>query len=69
MNEPRKVNWLTAFLLSLFFGFFGIDRFYMGHPVLGILKLITGGFAGIWWLIDLILIAVRYQFNNVEWVD
>jgi TM2 domain-containing membrane protein YozV len=50
-------SWLVALLLSIFLGGLGVDRFYMGYIGLGILKLITGGFFGIWWLIDLILIA------------
>jgi hypothetical protein len=52
-------DWLTAVLLSLFVGTFGIDRFYLGYTGLGILKLITLGFCGIWALIDLILIALN----------
>jgi TM2 domain-containing membrane protein YozV len=49
---------LTALLLSLFVGVLGIDRFYLGHIALGVLKLITFGGCGIWALIDVILIAV-----------
>ncbi len=51
-------EWLTALLLSLFVGVLGIDRFYLGHMGLGVLKLITFGGCGIWALIDVILIAV-----------
>ncbi|MGN1403084.1 MAG: TM2 domain-containing protein [Ruminococcus sp.] len=47
----------VALVLSIFLGELGIDRFYLGYTGLGILKLITGGGFGIWWLIDLILIA------------
>jgi TM2 domain-containing membrane protein YozV len=65
----REVNWLLALLMSLFFGTIGVDRFIMGHVGLGILKLLTGGGFGIWWLIDVILIATRYKFSNVKWVD
>ncbi|HYO44420.1 MAG TPA: NINE protein [Candidatus Limnocylindrales bacterium] len=51
-------DWMTAVLLSFFVGVLGIDRFYLGHTGLGILKLITLGGCGIWALIDLILIAM-----------
>ena len=52
-------SWTMALILSIFLGELGIDRFYLGHVGLGILKLITFGGCGIWWLIDLILIAMR----------
>lgn len=51
-------DWLTAVLLSFFVGVLGIDRFYLGHTGLGILKLVTLGGCGIWALIDLVLIAM-----------
>jgi TM2 domain-containing membrane protein YozV len=50
-------DWLTALLLSIFLGSLGVDRFYTGHTLLGVLKLITCGGLGIWWLIDVIMIA------------
>lgn len=50
-------DWLTVMLLSVFTGWWGIDRFYTGYIGLGILKLLTCGGFGIWWLIDVILIA------------
>ncbi len=52
-------DWLTAVLLSAFLGTFGADRFYMGYTPLGIVKLLTAGGCGIWWLIDLIMILTN----------
>ena len=48
---------VVALILSIFLGELGIDRFYLDYIGTGILKLITCGGFGIWWLIDLIMIA------------
>ncbi len=54
---PGDRDWLVALLLSCFLGNLGVDRFYLGKIGTGILKLITFGGFGVWWLIDIILIA------------
>ena len=69
MENPRNLNWIVTLVMSVVFGMFGVDRFMMGHIWLGILKLITSGGFGIWWLVDLILIANRHKFKNVNWID
>jgi len=44
-------------LLSLFAGPIGLDQFYLGFYAYGILKLITLGGAGIWWVFDIVRIG------------
>ena len=54
----------VAFFLCIFFGIFGVHRFYVGKIGTGILSLITGGGLGIWTLIDLILIAKNKFYDK-----
>jgi TM2 domain-containing membrane protein YozV len=51
-------NRTAALVLAILLGWLGIHRFYVGKVGTGLLMLITVGGAGIWWLIDIILIAV-----------
>jgi len=44
-------------LLCLFFGMFGLHRFYLGKIGTGLLMLFTAGGAGIWVFIDFIVAA------------
>ena len=56
-------DWLTTVLLSFFLGALGVDHFYTGKTMTGILKLITVGGCGIWALIDLIM-AITGNFKD-----
>lgn len=53
-------TWLFAWLL----GFLGVDRFYLGKVGTGILKLLTFGGLGIWWLIDLVFTLTGVQRDS-----
>ena len=50
-------DWIITLVLSILVGTLGIDRFYTGSIVLGVLKLITFGGLGLWWLIDPIMLV------------
>ena len=57
-----KKEWqrqLTILIISFAAGYFGLDRFYQGQVGWGILKLITAGGFGIWYLIDLAIASYR----------
>jgi TM2 domain-containing membrane protein YozV len=65
MNDPMppiqptvsRRDWVTALLLAIFLGKLGIDRFYTGSIGLGVFKLLTCGGLGVWWLVDIIMLA------------
>jgi len=70
----KEVSWLLVLLMSILFGALGIDRFILGKVGTGVLKLlitvVTLELAGwIWWLIDIILIAQKYPFKDIKWIE
>lgn len=54
-----------ALIFCILFGLLGIHRFYVGKIGTGILTLITGGFLGLWNIIDLILL-IKNKFKDKE---
>lgn len=58
-------DFLTALLLCIFLGIFGVHRFYTGSVGIGLGQLFTLGGCGIWALVDLIMIATgSYRDGN-----
>jgi TM2 domain-containing membrane protein YozV len=51
-EEDTVKRWLTVFLLSFFLGLLGVDRFFVRKIGTGIIKLLTLGGLGVWWIID-----------------
>jgi TM2 domain-containing membrane protein YozV len=58
-------KFLPALLLALFLGAFGAHRFYVGKVGTGIIQLLTCGGAGIWAIVDIIMIATG-SFTDKE---
>jgi len=55
----------VAYLLWLFLGIFGAHRFYLEKIGTGILYLLTGGFFGIGWFIDLFTLSGQVDTYNI----
>lgn len=53
-HVKKPPRFTIAFLLSCFFGFYGLDHFYLRKPVTGLLKLMTVGGVFVWWIYDAI---------------
>lgn len=62
----REKNPVISFGLNSFLGVFGADLFYLGLPLLGVVKLITGGGCGIWTIINLFTIGSMTRERNLE---
>lgn len=56
-NSTGSRSYMVATMLSLFLGFLGVDRFYMGQIGFGLGKLFTWGGFGVWYMIDVVAIA------------
>lgn len=55
MEQKKEWRWgraHTRMVLSICVGYLGLDRFYEGQTGLGVLKLITLGAFGAWWIAD-----------------
>jgi hypothetical protein len=59
-TTPER-SFIATWMFSWLLGFLGVDRFYLGKIGTGIVKLLTFGGLGVWWLIDLILTLAGVQ--------
>ncbi|MEY3182190.1 MAG: hypothetical protein RLZ35_175 [Pseudomonadota bacterium] len=64
-STPSEKSAVVTLLLCIFFGSFGIHRFYVGKWFTGILMLITFGGFGIWYLVDIALL-VSNRFTDAH---
>lgn len=53
-SNSQAKSFRTVWLIAVFGGWLGIDRFYLGHIGTGVLKLLGAGWYGIWWSVDMI---------------
>ncbi len=58
---PESKSFVATWLLAWLLGVLGIDRFYLGKTVTGIIKLVTAGGLGVWALYDLFLTLLGHQ--------
>ncbi|XP_029939811.1 TM2 domain-containing protein 1 [Salarias fasciatus] len=58
-RNVSSYSYRLAVALSLFLGWLGADRFYLGYPALGVLKFCTVGFCGVGTLVDFVLVAMQ----------
>merc|ERR1719352_346706 len=64
-DTPTKSHQVATMLtLSAITAMTGVDRFYLGFILLGALKAITFGGAGIWALVDAIFISHCWMTDN-----
>lgn len=59
--ESTEKSWAVTLLLSIFFGMFGADRFYLGKRDTAIKKAVTLGGFGMWWVADILFTAFGGQ--------
>lgn len=55
--RTQRKSQIIAFLLSALFGMIGVDQFYLGFWLCGVLKLVTGGGFGLWYVYDIVRIG------------
>ncbi|MCL2356795.1 MAG: TM2 domain-containing protein [Defluviitaleaceae bacterium] len=67
--EEKRFNKITFALITWFAGCFGVDRFMRGQTTNGIIKLVTCGGMGVWSIIDLVTLIMKWnKYEGEEFV-
>lgn len=64
IQSTHLTNPQTVLIISLLFGYLGFDRILIGEYFLGILKLITFGGFGFWYVTDWFVIMRKTRYKN-----
>lgn len=68
-STPNPVNseksFIVLLLLTVFLGWMGIHRFYVGKVWTALMFLFTGGWLGIGWFLDFIMVVFG-QFTDKQ---
>lgn len=67
MIGPPNIGKAYLFWLPSLFGFAGLQRFYLGRPLTGVLYLITGGLLGLGTLYDAFHMRRLVRHARLEW--
>lgn len=62
----RRKRRALAWLLWVPLGWMGAHRFYLERPITGLLMLITGGGALVWWIVDAFRLGRMVDEHNAE---
>ena len=68
LSSVELKNPMLMLVIEFFLGWWGIHRFMLGETGMGLFMLLTGGFCGILWFVDIFTVCEktkRYNFNAV----
>jgi TM2 domain-containing membrane protein YozV len=70
VGDVSRRSRAIALILTLLLGLAGAHRFYVGRPATALAMLLSVGGLGIWWLIDIVLVASgQLKDNEGKWVS
>ena len=69
LNMVEYKDPTVMLIVSIFFGYLGVDRFMLGDIGMGVLKLLTGGVCGILAIIDWFSITDKTKESNFSSIE